>query len=123
MGFLIRSAFWLSLVLLIIPIETEGGEHGAEPVGPVDAFIAARAAFQDVAGICERRPEVCLTGRAALDTIGARAREGARMAYGFIDEDEAGEASEPQAEGQIMTGSVAQLDERHEAAKDAGNGE
>ena len=85
MGFLIRSIFWLSLVLLIIPFDG-GGEDG-DKVGPLQALNAAREAVSDVTGICERKPEVCETGRAAFQTIGVRAREGARLAYEMLDEE------------------------------------
>lgn len=90
MGFLIRCVFWLSLVLLIIPLNVgNGGDKDSQPaVGPIQAFLAARDAVQDVAGICERKPDVCTTGRAALYTIGARAREGARLASEMVDGDE-----------------------------------
>lgn len=87
MGFLIRCAFWLSLVLLVIPIDTGASKtDGAPSVGPIQAFFAARAAVSDVAGICGREPGVCETGRAALHTIGARARESVRFASEIIDE-------------------------------------
>lgn len=83
MGFLIKSAFWLSLVLLVIPF---GDREGETTVGAVEAFLAARAVVNDMAGLCERRPEACEVGRAAMHTIGVRAREGARIAYGVLDE-------------------------------------
>jgi len=88
MGFLIRCIFWLSLVLLVIPIRT--GEEGSETttVGAIQAFFAVRGAVEDITGICERKPDVCETGRAALHTIGARAREGARMAYEIMGDEE-----------------------------------
>lgn len=99
MGFLIKSAFWLSLVLLVIPLG--GGEGESQPaVGPVDTFFAARAVIDDVSGLCDRRPQVCEVGRSALQTIGVRAREGARIAYGMLDE-HFGEADAP-----LHTGSV-----------------
>ena len=65
MGFLIKSAFWLSLVLLIIPF---GGKDGESTVGAVEAFFAARAVVDDMSGLCERRPEACEVGRSALHT-------------------------------------------------------
>lgn len=99
MGFLIKSAFWLSLVLLMIPF---GGasDDGHPAVGPVDTFLAARAVIDDMSGLCERRPQACEVGKAAMHTIGVRAREGARIAYGMLDEHLA-EENEP-----IHTGSV-----------------
>lgn len=85
MGFLIKSAFWLSLVLLVIPFGGNDGE-GQPTIGAVEAFFAARAVVDDMSGLCERRPEACEVGRSALHTIGVRAREGARIAYGMLDE-------------------------------------
>lgn len=108
--FLIRTAFWLSLVLLILPIG--GGGPAEDQVGPLRALNAARSALYDMAGICERRPDVCATGRAALETIGARAREGARMAQDFLETDagddaaQAGEDGEPAPEKPVSTGSI-----------------
>jgi hypothetical protein len=84
MFFLIRTAFWFSLVLLALPLG--GTDENGRSVGPVEALAAAREAVSDVAGICERKPDVCVTGLAALQTIGVRAREGARIAYEALDE-------------------------------------
>lgn len=87
MGFLIRCAFWLSLVLLIIPLNT-GDNQDADTVNPIEAAFAARGVFQDVTGLCERRPDVCETGRAAFHTIAGRARETMRIASDLIEGDE-----------------------------------
>ena len=108
MGFLIRCAFWLSLVLLIIPLDTGATKSDQPEIGPVQAFFAAREAIQDVAGICTREPEVCTTGRAALQTITARAREGVRIASGMI-EDESESETTPQAapDRTLTTGTIA----------------
>ena len=83
MGFLIRMAFWFSLVLLVLPLDT--GANG-DSVSPIQAFFAAREAVDDVSGICERKPGVCEVGIAAMQTIGARARETARIAYQMFEE-------------------------------------
>ena len=121
MGFLIKTAFWLSLVLLVIPFGGTGEGEGQATVGPVDTFFAARAVIDDVSGLCERRPETCEFGREALHTIGVRAREGARIAYGMLD----GNLEEPQqledSERQpIHTGSVPVPQQRVEPAGDRG---
>jgi hypothetical protein len=116
MGFIIRSIFWLSLVLLIIPFGGTGGEGQEDVVSPVEALLAARGAIQDVTGMCERKPEVCETGKAALHTIGVRAREGARIAYEALDsrygDGATGQATEVAASDPvadiIATGSVAE---------------
>lgn len=91
MGFLIRSAFWLALLLLVIPLDAGDGETNAEPVGPLQTFVAARDAAYDMAGLCLRQPDVCDTGKAALATIGARAAEGVRLVRQMFDDEEKAE--------------------------------
>jgi hypothetical protein len=90
MFFLIRMAFWFSLVLLVLPLDAGDSPDGTERVGAIQAFFAASQAVDDVTGICERRPTVCETGKAAMHTISVRAREGARIAFEMLD-DEAGQ--------------------------------
>ena len=96
MGFLIRSAFWFSLVLLALPLNT--GTDGTPSVGAIQAFMAAREAIGDISAICERKPDVCETGKSAMHTVGIRAREAARIAYEMLDEnlgDKASGSAEP----------------------------
>jgi hypothetical protein len=105
MGFLIKSAFWLSLVLLFIPFDKVEGIQKADTVSPVTALLAAREAASDIGHICARKPEVCTVGQEALHTIGVRARAGAKLAYQMLDkhldtDDDAG----------LTTGTVASAD-------------
>jgi hypothetical protein len=97
MGFIIRSVFWLSLVLLLIPF---GGTGKQETVNPMEALMAARGAIQDLSGLCARRPDVCETGKAAIHTISVRAQAGARIAYDALSD----EAESPSGEGAVATG-------------------
>jgi hypothetical protein len=100
MGFLIRTAFWFSLVLLMLPFGGQG-DAGDEQVGPLRALMAAREAVGDIAGICERKPDVCETGKSAIHTIGVRAKASARIAYEMLDD----RLGEP--DSSITTGTVA----------------
>jgi hypothetical protein len=86
MGFLIRMAFWFSLVLLALPLNVGSGETGYQSVGPIQALFAAREAVGDIAGICERKPDVCETGKSAMHTITARAKETAKIAAAMLDD-------------------------------------
>ena len=105
MGFIIKSAFWLSLVLLLIPV---GGDDTTETVGPIQAFFAAREAVGDIAGMCERKPDVCVTGRLALSTITVRARESARYAMEMLEDEPAADApADVASSDHVTTGTVA----------------
>ena len=103
MGFLIRMAFWFSLVLLALPLTVGPDEAGRESVGPLQALFAAREAVGDIAGICERKPDVCETGKSAMHTITARAKETAKIAAAMLDDKT---ATEPDTS--VSTGSVAE---------------
>jgi hypothetical protein len=100
MGFLIRMAFWFSLVLLALPLNVGSDETGYQSVGPIQALFAAREAVGDIAGICERKPDVCETGKSAMHTITARAKETAKIAAAMLDD----ETAEPDTA--TTTGSV-----------------
>ncbi|MGD9913851.1 MAG: DUF5330 domain-containing protein [Rhizobiaceae bacterium] len=119
MFFLLRMAFWFSLVLLMLPLNPDG-ETG-ETVGPIQALFAVRDAVADVRGMCDRKPDVCETGGAALHTIGVRAKEAARIGYELLGDDEPAATAEP--DGAVKTGSVpAKAATKHPGAKDAASG-
>ena len=106
MGFLIRMAFWFSLVLLALPLSVGSDEEGHESVGAIQALFAAREAVGDIAGICERKPDVCETGKSAMHTITARAKETAKIAAAMLDDK--GTKPETSPDTSLATGSVAE---------------
>ena len=86
MFFLLRVAFWLTIVLVLLPSgKSEPGTHGAK-VGATDAVVAASAAVSDMSGFCERQAQACEVGAQAAVAIGQRAQAGARMVYEFIND-------------------------------------
>lgn len=85
MFFLLRTAFWLTLVLALIPLGSGQESTATEKVDPVSAFLAAQAAVSDIGGFCSRNPQACETGGDALSAIGSSARDGARIVYDFLD--------------------------------------
>ncbi len=103
MGFLLRIAFWFSLVLLVLPFDAGVEGQPQERVGPIETFFAARDAIADLSGLCERKPEVCEVGRAAMNTVGVRAREAARIAYDVLDENFG------QTDQAVMTGGIEKI--------------
>jgi hypothetical protein len=100
MFFLLKAAFWFSLVLLMLPFNPKG-HSGEDTVGPIETLFAVRDAVADMRGMCERKPDVCKTGGAALHTIGMRAREAARIGYDLIGDEAPAELDET-----VKTGTV-----------------
>lgn len=97
MWFMIKGAFWFSLVLVALPVLSPHSREaldGAPPVEVADSVAAAIAAFEDIKQICVRKPDVCETGGKTFAALGVRAKEGARVAYEFLDAKFAGDDAE-----------------------------
>ena len=83
MFFLLRMAFWLCVVCVLLP----SGSKSTSPDAQIDASEAvtiASAAVSDARGFCERRPDACVTGGKVAVAIGHKAEAGARTLYEFI---------------------------------------
>lgn len=84
MFFLLRVAFWLSIVLVLLP----SGDYrtkGQEPrIGPAEAVSAATAAVSDLSGFCGRQPGACEVGGQAAIAFGQRAQAGARYLFDVL---------------------------------------
>lgn len=87
MGFLLKVAFWLSLVILLIPADESETSKLADgrSLSIIEAYGLAQAAYDDAKGFCGRNPEACATGTVAAATFGAKARTGARWVYSWFD--------------------------------------
>ena len=105
MFFLLRAAFWFSLVLLMLPFNPKG-QSGEGTVGAIETLFAVRDAVADMRGMCERKPDVCKTGGAALHTIGVRAREAARIGYELLDEEAPQGLDETVKTGTVQSGAA-----------------
>lgn len=86
MFFLIRTAFWLGLVVMLLPTDPESQTNQIDPVSAGEAIGVVGATVQDLAGFCARNPETCATGGQAIRTFGEKAEYGARMLYSYISE-------------------------------------
>ena len=84
MFFLLRMAFWLGLVLVLLPRENTPKSEKLPQVSVSDAIHAATAAVSDMSQFCKRQPAACEAGGQAATVIGARAQEGARKIYQMI---------------------------------------
>lgn len=74
--FLLRSLFWLTTVVLILPPTPDGGAP-APRVSLLSAAVAARVLLEDVSGLCERNPEACATSRETLTLLRMKLETGA----------------------------------------------
>lgn len=104
--FLIRAAFWLSLVIAFIPVNPADLGENQRAVSAGETIGAMQMAISDMRGFCERNPQSCDTGRELFSQFGAKARNGARIVHDFLDKrlasDEARE-SDP-----VRTGGIAE---------------
>jgi hypothetical protein len=84
MFFLLRMAFWLGLVLVLLPREKTPESDKLPQVNASEAVSAATAAVSDMGQFCKRQPAACEVGGQAATVIGHRAQEGARKLYQII---------------------------------------
>src|SRR5947199_10451782 len=84
MFFLLRVAFWLGLVLVLLPREKTPESEKLPQLGASQAVSAATAAVSDMGQFCKRQPAACDVGGKAATVIGQRAQEGARKLYQII---------------------------------------
>jgi len=82
MFFLLRMAFWLGVVCVLLP-----GSGTKSPDAQIDATQAmtlAGAAVSDARGFCERQPDACKVGGKVAVALGHKAEAGARTIYDFV---------------------------------------
>lgn len=81
--FLVRSAFWLSVVILLLPAENEKNNTDLSSIQPKvtagQAFVAAQTTVDDLSGFCLRNQSACDTGKAAIDVFVRKAQYGAGL--------------------------------------------
>jgi len=106
MFFLLRVAFWLSIVVILLPSSSKN-ENGRPPINATEAIGAAQAAVKDARGFCMREPEACETGSQALHTFGQKAQQGAKLLYEFLSDrfaDTPASRKEREATGSVAPG-------------------
>jgi hypothetical protein len=84
MFFLLRMAFWLGLVLVLLPRDKTPESEKLPQVNASEAVSAATAAVSDMGQFCKRQPQACEVGGQAATVIGHRAQAGARKLYQII---------------------------------------
>jgi Family of unknown function (DUF5330) len=83
MFFLLRMAFWLSIVLILLPTGSSQPQP-ANAVAATDAISAASATVGDLRQFCTRQPDACTVGSQVATELGYKAQAGAKMLYEFL---------------------------------------
>src|SRR5262249_39741398 len=90
MMFFLRVAFWLGVVLVLLPsggtkdAPTTPGQSSSLSTG--EAVSAASATVDDLRHFCRRHPDACSVGAQAAVVIGQRAQAGAKMVLEFLND-------------------------------------
>lgn len=98
MFFLLRTTFWLSVLLLVLPF---GGEPKSEgptaddraAIDAISALAAAGATVSDLGGFCARQPAACEVGQQAFKLVGERAATAGSAIHDYLGRD--AEAARP----------------------------
>jgi hypothetical protein len=94
MLFLIRTAFWLMIIVLLLPTDDQQRS---------EVYGTAQAAVNDVATFCDRNPETCARGKDAFSVFVQKAQFGARMLMDLINgRTESGEGETPGSEARSL---------------------
>jgi hypothetical protein len=88
MLFLLRAAFWLMIIVLLLPTDDQQRS---------EVYGTAQAAVNDVTSFCDRNPETCARGKDAFAVFVQKAQFGARMVMDLIQNKTSGggTAAEP----------------------------
>jgi hypothetical protein len=70
MLFLLRTAFWLTIIVLLLPNDEEQRTQ---------IYGTAQAAVNDVTTFCDRNPSTCATGQEAFAVLVQKAQYGAEL--------------------------------------------
>ena len=108
MKFLLKTAFWLTIVLILLPSggAKDGQTSSESQINTSEAVSAASAAVSDMRGFCARQPDACTVGSQVAVALGHKAQAGAKMLYEFLSEKMA--AREPRSTGTASGASSSQ---------------
>src|SRR5215813_1528676 len=104
MFFLLRMAFWLGLVLVLLPREKTPESEKLPQISVSDAVQAATAAVSDMSQFCKRQPQACEVGGQAATVIGVRAQDGARKIYRSVTDKKPDEKKADEKKGDDKKG-------------------
>jgi len=88
MFFLLRMTFWLTVVLVTLPLfaghDAQQSQTAESKFSVSDAFTLASATVSDFSQFCTRRPEACTAGGEVLSAIGSNAQQGIKIVLHYL---------------------------------------
>ena len=81
--FLIRAAFWLTLVIAFIPVKSADLGEGQRAVSTMETVSLAQSVVSDIGSFCSRNTQTCETGGVLLSQMGLKARRPIRASELF----------------------------------------
>jgi len=94
--FLIRIAFWLVILILLLPTSEQQ---------QMAVYGTAESAVKDISGFCQRNPGTCQQGASAIDTFTQKAKFGVKMVMNFVKGSKGGDSSIGVASSDSVAGS------------------
>ncbi len=67
---MLKKLLFVGAIIAVMPLEREK---------QADLFMAAKSTVADISGFCDRNPQVCLKGHAAIDKLASKAEFSAKM--------------------------------------------
>ncbi len=88
MWFLIKGSVFFAMGLVVLSYFSTNPHIAAPDQKPVplsDTFSAVTDAYHYISAICVEKPDVCEKGSETFTALGYRAKEGALVAFKFLD--------------------------------------
>ena len=88
---ILRTAFWVSAVIILLPAGNDNTPGGGKPgetahVTAQNMVVAASSTAGDVSEFCTRQPDVCATGSAMYHLFEAKAKNGVKLIYNWASD-------------------------------------
>jgi hypothetical protein len=99
--FIVRSLFWLSTLVILLPASPDGGEPPR--VNLLHTAYAVRVMMQDVTGVCERNPGACTQSREALTLLTRKLATGANIVTASVKAGQDLHFTDPSADHGTLT--------------------
>lgn len=87
--FLLRTAFWLTVVLMILPIDRDDAGIASGP-GTFETLAAVQTVVADMRRFCERNPQACDTGSQSIEVLRQKAVYSAGVVQGWLSQTDNG---------------------------------